>query len=167
MTPWVCRAYALVPFIVACGGGPIVAAQQPSTPDSKRTADATAQTQPDVVAPVQPPASSVVVPAQPAATLPAPAPLADTSHATCSQPDECAQNLARLQQQTSSQDCTAACAALAALDRTAGEYCAIAPSERQCSAVRARVRAARKRVRSACNSCPVASVDETDPVPAP
>ena len=68
-------------------------------------------------------------------------------------------------------DCRAACRALGAMDRTAGELCELdgaGPREHACTDAVGRVRAARDRVRAACVACPDGtSLDRDAPVPSP
>ncbi len=63
-------------------------------------------------------------------------------------------------------DCKAACRALDAMDRSAGELCEI-EADRTCKDVEGRVRLARDRVRGACGTCPDGpSLDRDAPVPS-
>lgn len=68
-------------------------------------------------------------------------------------------------------DCVAACRALGAMDRSAGELCTIddvSGHERVCTDAVSRVRAARDRVRGVCLACPDGvSLDRHAPVPSP
>ena len=67
-------------------------------------------------------------------------------------------------------DCRAACRALGAMDRAAGELCDLdgAAQPHVCADAVVRVRAARDRVRAACVACPDGtSLDRSAPVPSP
>jgi hypothetical protein len=67
-------------------------------------------------------------------------------------------------------NCTAACRALASMDRAAGHLCELAlggDEIRRCEDAKDRVRAARDRVRAACGRCERGpSVDRNAPIPS-
>lgn len=64
-------------------------------------------------------------------------------------------------------DCKAACRALGAMDRAAGELCEIDGRDGICKSAEDRVRDARGRVRNACGTCPDGVVLEpTAPIPS-
>jgi hypothetical protein len=63
---------------------------------------------------------------------------------------------ARRELESSAGDCTAACRALASMERAAGRLCSLAsePSEqRQCEDAKDRLERARARVRGSCGPC--------------
>lgn len=64
-------------------------------------------------------------------------------------------------------DCRAACRALGAMDRAAGELCDVDGHDGVCKDAEGRVRDARDRVRTSCGTCPDGVVlDRAAPVPA-
>jgi hypothetical protein len=66
-------------------------------------------------------------------------------------------------------DCAAACRALGSMERATGHLCELTSgSDNLCEDARAKVRAARDRVRSTCGSCPGGpNLERSAPIPSP
>lgn len=143
-------------WLAACAAPPAQAPRSPAHEAAAKSADS----------PRQP--SSVqadVAPSAPAPGAPGPAPVDPGAHR-----DAFVRASVMLEQ--AGADCRAACRALGAMDRTAGELCEVegveGPHERACADAVGRVRAARDRVRAACVACPDGtSLDRNAPVPSP
>jgi hypothetical protein len=138
--------------LTMCGGAASMPASSPSTPSQEVPASApgtpasnTESPQPGY--PPHPPPAS----AQPSA----PAPDVDANRRRDAAREELGE--AQRDLEAAASDCSAACRALASMERATQHLCDLAadPGDRgRCDDARQRLRAARDRIRSACGTCP-------------
>lgn len=149
------RVAALGACLAACAAPSAEAPRSPSYEAAAKSADG----------PRQPSSAQAdVTPSAPAPGAPGPAPVDPGARR-----DAFVRASVMLEQ--AGADCRAACRALGAMDRTAGELCEVDGEglhERVCTDAVGRVRAARDRVRAACVACADGTVlDRSAPVPSP
>ena len=136
--------------LAMCGGAAPMPAQSPG---EASPSGATAAPESNAATPAPGYPAAAPPPAQPAAT--SSGDMQDAPSRRAAARAELAQAQAELQAAAS--DCTAACRALASMERATQHLCELAedPDDQgRCNDARQRLLAARERVRSACGTCP-------------
>ncbi len=149
-------ATILVLAATGCGAAPRQSAAAPAAPMSPASAEA----QNDVAA-----AAPATAPLDGSSTPPAPATVAPSADGRDhSGPDGDFERAARTIDAAPA-DCRQACRALASMDRACGQLCQL-DADQTCGDDKARLRSARRRVRTSCGSCPDGtSVEPDGPIP--